>query len=398
MKKITFVGDIMCEEPLLRASKRGNTFDFHNVFEDCKSFFEQSDYVVGNLETICAGETEKYTNSIFSFNTPDEFVVEMAASGINMVTTATNHALDRNKAGLFRTLALLDSLGIEHIGAYKTEDDRKRIFVKEFDEKKVAFLNYTYGTNFYESPFVIEEDEYFILNMLMPQERVSSKKSKGFRSFISKVLYKVVPLKSILRLKKIFGREYTNRYTDKIKPDLLKESYIIRVENDVKEARRLADIVIVCMHIGGQFNEFPGELVEYFNRKISDFGADYLVNTHAHVVQKVDSCGKTFIANCLGNFSISPSSIYVPRELKPDYSIALHLYVGDTDEKVAFSILKVLEDRKHRIRVVPVYELSNKLFGEEYYSLQKDVSFIYNRFLGKKETLVPIQMEYLVEV
>lgn len=400
MKKITFLGDIICEEPLLRASRHGKGYDFHQVFDGCREFFGQSDYVVGNLETPFAGKEAGYTNGLFSFNTPDEFAKAMAASGINMVTTATNHSLDRDKQGLFRTLDVLDQVGLEHIGAYRIADDRNRVFVKDFDGKRVAFLNYTYGTNLNESPFVISDNEYYVLNLLMPQKKVTSKARGGLKGTISKVLYRVIPLKTILMIKKAVGRDYANKYTDKLDNDSLREDFLIRVENDIRHAKDSADIVIACLHIGGQFNECPGEQVDFFIHKFSEFGVDYLINTHAHVVQRIEMAGDTFVANCLGNYSISPSSVYVPHELLPEYSVALHMYIDEPSIKLTFSILKIIEDKRHNITVIPVCKMIENMNvnDKEYSSIRKDVTFIYNRFTGKKEVRVPIQLEYPIEV
>ena len=49
--KITFLGDIMAEPPVLKAAKRKNGYDFRGVFAHTKNLLAQSDYVVGNLET-----------------------------------------------------------------------------------------------------------------------------------------------------------------------------------------------------------------------------------------------------------------------------------------------------------------------------------------------------------
>ena len=397
MKKITFLGDIMCEEPLLRASGKGKEFDFTRVFSGCRGLFARSDFVVGNLETVFAGESAGYTDSLFSFNTPDAFAEAMAEAGIDLVTTATNHALDRDKEGLARTLDLLDRLGIDHIGAYRTPEEREEIYCREFEGRKVSFLNYTYGTNLNESPFVVGEDEYYRLNLLMPQKKVKSRAPRGLRGLVSKAIYRAVPLKRLMQIKKMLGREYANKYTDVLDPDSLRTDFTDRVRADLARAREKSDIVIVCLHIGGQFNAAPGEQVRYFTGLIADAGADYMINTHAHVVQPCERVGSTFTAHCLGNFSISPSSVYVPHELKPEYSIALHLYIGEEKPKLAFSILKIVENRRHEIRVIPVDRLTG-LDEKKKSELQRDVAFIYSRFTGSEQDEIPIRDEYPLEV
>lgn len=393
MKKITFLGDIMCEEPLLSASRRGKGHDFSPVFKDCRDFFAASDFVVGNLETVFAGKEAGYTDSLFSFNTPDSFARAMADSGVDLVTTATNHSLDRDKSGLLRTLNLLDWLGVDHIGAYRNKEERDRIYIRQFEGKKVSFLNYTYGTNLNESPFKLEEEEYYLLNLLMPQKKLPPKKLKGVKGFISRGIYRTVPLKRLLQIKKLIGREYANKYTDVLASDSLREEYLDRARKDVIRARKESDIVIVCLHIGGQFNEMPGEQVKYFTKLFADAGADYMINTHAHVVQPCERIGSTFVAHCLGNFSISPGSVYIPHELKPDYSIALHLCIEKDSVKLTFSVLRIVENKKHGIRVVPVHKLASELDDKGKADLLRDVAFIYRRFTGSSDQ-IEIQDEY----
>ena len=100
--KISFIGDIMCELPLLKASKNKNGYNFDKVFANVTDIFKESDYIVGNLETICAGEELELTKHLFSFNTPESFISSIKKSGIDMVTTATNHSLDRGIEGLIK--------------------------------------------------------------------------------------------------------------------------------------------------------------------------------------------------------------------------------------------------------------------------------------------------------
>ena len=72
--KITVVGDIMCEPPILHAAKKPDgTYDFSPMYEKVKPLFSKSDYVIGNMETVLAGEEAGYTENFFSFNAPDSF-------------------------------------------------------------------------------------------------------------------------------------------------------------------------------------------------------------------------------------------------------------------------------------------------------------------------------------
>src|SRR5699024_1336428 len=136
--KISFTGDIMCEMPLLKASTVSNDkYNFENVFVHMKEVFAESDYVVGNLETICTGAKNKLTDHIYSFNSPVEFAESVKNAGVDLVTTATNHALDRDVKGLLDNIDVLEDIQLENIGTYKDKESSQEIFIKKTDGLKV---------------------------------------------------------------------------------------------------------------------------------------------------------------------------------------------------------------------------------------------------------------------
>ena len=44
--------------------------------------------------------------------------------------------------------------------------------------------------------------------------------------------------------------------------------------------------MIVCSHIGGQFNETPGTYSRFMADFVLEHGADMLIGNHPHVIQK----------------------------------------------------------------------------------------------------------------
>ena len=107
MVKITFLGDIMCEGPLLKAAhKEDGTYDFSECFQGICGLLTEADYVIGNLETPLSGEEAGYTKTedLYSFNTPIEFAEAVKEMGMDLVLTANNHCCDRGIEGLIKTL------------------------------------------------------------------------------------------------------------------------------------------------------------------------------------------------------------------------------------------------------------------------------------------------------
>lgn len=389
MIKISFIGDIMCEKPLQKCYMKHRGDTFNKVFEKTKSLFSESDYVVGNLETVFAGKERGYTDHIYCFNTPDSFAAALAESGIDMVTTATNHSLDRGTEGLFRTINVLKHYGIDFTGTNKSEN-LNRYFIKEINGTRIAFLSYTYGTNTHETNVILSEDERYCLNLIKPQtyrlQKVEGKVSGslGIIGNVKKKLSSFITAENRMRINKLLHRRYNVSRVDVLYQEDKNEIYYDILERDIKSAKENSDIVIVCSHMGGQFNAEPGEFAKYIAQLCVDYGADYVIANHPHVVQKHEIIDGSHVCYCLGNYSISPSSVYLLHDLKPEYSVCYHLYLDDNGKtvKCTFSILKIVETKDGSLTVWPVYDLYKILADNEKNKLISDVQFIQQRFCG----------------
>lgn len=403
--KISFIGDIMCEKPLLKASKDKNgKYDFNKVFKPIINHFRESDYVVGNLETVCAGEEYKYTNHIYNFNTPDEFIEAISNAGIDMVTTANNHCLDRGIEGLKRTHRLLDDYNIEHTGTFDSIEESEEILIKDISGVKVAFLSYTYGTNTKQNGIKLNVDNKHIVNLLQPQTLnfYSNKEVKNIKEIISKYVFKVVTLEQLIKLKKILNKPYNSpRIDDNI--ENIDIEYLDRIRKDIEKAKSQADFVVMCMHSGGQFNKEPGEFSKYMMDFMAENGVDIVVGTHPHIVQKYELINNKMIGiYSLGNFNISPSSVYLLNEYLPDYSIMLHLYLNSHNsslEKATFTILKMVEDKKQYVSVYPIKDLFDNMHTKnEKERVVEDITKIHNLFLGGNSKKIEVLDEYEIKI
>lgn len=402
--KISFIGDIMCEKPLLKAAKKKNgLYDFDDVFINMKSLFKESDYLVGNLETVCAGEEKKYTDHIYNFNSPDSFIEAVAKSGIHMVTTANNHCLDRGISGLKRTISILDKYKLEHIGTYTSPKDREKTFVKDFNGLKVSFLNYTYGTNVNVNGEILNEDEKHCVNLLKSQRHdiesmMKKEADKSFKARLLRGLFKIISVEQWIKLKKVLGLTYNRAYRD---DDIhLDDEYLDTIKRDIKKAKKNSDYVVVCLHSGGQFNREPGKFTKYIMRFLASNGVNLVLGTHPHVVQRHEKIGDMLAVYSIGNFNISPSSVYLIDDNLPDFGLMFHLYLKKQRnevnvEKYSFSILKMHEDPSGYVKTYPVDEYINQLSSEEEkVKLKNNVNEIYNRFTMKNVEEVSIQKEY----
>lgn len=143
---IIFAGDAMQHQKQIDAARSGSDYDYTQCFEDITPWVSEADYAVVNLETPL---DRKNFSGFPCFNAPVQFAKALKDAGFDMMLTANNHTLDKRDAGLKRTIAELDNLGVDHIGTYTDAAARSQAIpmVKDIKGYKVGFLNYTYGTN-----------------------------------------------------------------------------------------------------------------------------------------------------------------------------------------------------------------------------------------------------------
>jgi poly-gamma-glutamate capsule biosynthesis protein CapA/YwtB (metallophosphatase superfamily) len=107
---------------------------------------QDADIAIANLEVTLAGKPYK---GYPEFSSPDELADAIKNAGFNVLVTANNHSMDRSKAGLERTIKVLDEKGIIRTGTFEDEAQRNRDYplIIEKNNIRLAILNYTYGTN-----------------------------------------------------------------------------------------------------------------------------------------------------------------------------------------------------------------------------------------------------------
>lgn len=253
--RLTFTGDIMCHSYQYNEAYDRNTgeYDFMHNFQDMKKYFDKADFVIGNLETVFAG-ADVGISDYPCFNTPDSFADSIDYAGFDLLTTANNHCMDKRMAGALRTLDVLDEHGIDHIGTYRSQEDRNVIYIKEINGMRIAFLSYTYGTNGISVP------ESWLVN-LMDEELIKS---------------------------------------------------------DIERAKELKpDIIVVMPHMGNEYEEYVRDVFKNWAHMMLEAGADIVVASHPHILQPMEtveltkSDGSTrtgFIMYSMGNFISSQTT------------------------------------------------------------------------------------------
>lgn len=396
--KITFLGDIMCEPSVLKAAKqKDGSYDFSGVFSRVKPMLDEADYVVSNLEFPMAGEENGgYTDTYYIFNAPDSYAQATKEAGVDLISTINNHTLDRGPAGMLRTLEVLDKAGLPHTGSFDPKKGRQEAYYFEVGGVKFALVAYTYTTN---KKIPEDHELYPMMNLLRPLSMATytPEVTKKMKTWVDKV-FKGMKEEHKSLIKMCVGLPPTLPRADDYLDEEGIASYVEQFQNDIRKAKEKADFVFFYPHVGGQFNPKPGKFSQYIVKKALEAGADAILASHSHMVQKAEIIDGVPCAWSLGNFSMSPNSTIIAKEMLPGYGLAMHLYFeGARVVKTTFSILKAVEKRGSQLVSWPVDALHETLTEKEQAKLEADVRKVLGwAFDGSYDGPI-IQKEYEVK-
>lgn len=278
---MSVIGDIMCHDSQYKDAyvKDTDSYDFTYVFSDVQKYIQVADIAVGNLETTFAGKDRGYSNYP-NFNTPEQLGYNLKTLGIDVLSTANNHSLDKGYNGLVSTLNFLDDAGIAHTGTYASEEDQDKILIQNVKGITMAFLSFTYGTN----------------GIAIPS-----------------------------------GKDYCINLIDK---DLILEQInLAKAQNP--------DMICVFMHWGDEYKYKPNSTQEDLADFLFENGVDVILGGHPHVLEPMEKRQITledgttkdgFVIYSLGNF------ISGQKDLDTKSSAILNLSITKNGETGKISI------------------------------------------------------------
>lgn len=141
--KITSLGNLIVHDAQLRGAKTGDTFNFDKSFEYISPLLKSSDLSLGIIEGSFSGEN--YSGYPL-FNIPDEFLASCSNAGLDLITFATNHSIDKGIKGFKRGIMKIKENNMLPIGARESINE-KNYTVYELDGHKIGFFAYTFKTD-----------------------------------------------------------------------------------------------------------------------------------------------------------------------------------------------------------------------------------------------------------
>lgn len=400
--RITLLGDLMCQkEQTAAALMRHGKLDYRDGFTSVKGLLAKSDYVIGNLETPITHSLNGLSDQSSRFNTHSSFLDAIQDAGIDFLSIANNHILDRGITGLDETLAELELRKLNHSGAYKTREASEEIFIKEIHGLKVALLSFTYGTNSEYYGLPLDSQETWRVDLLKEQEPRLSQTIRPQQKYLRRFL----PMRLKIALSALSGkqqRRFPGYIGDNVSPSRIgstaDEPYLSRAISKIKRAKECADIVIVLPHIGGQYNPSPGKYSKWIMKRIAAAGADAIIANHPHVPLRCERFDEgCFGTYSLGNFCFNPSDgSVVPGQLA-EYGMVLHLEFSRTTKSVYRAFFQVVKTVVESDGFATVHHLPD-LYAEESDEILREKLMIDNETLvnrfGMGGESVAVENEY----
>jgi poly-gamma-glutamate synthesis protein (capsule biosynthesis protein) len=235
VNRLLFGGDVMLSRYVFRLAQqqRDPAYSFREIARELAS----ADLAFVNLESPFAA-TGPYLESRMVFRANPAMIEGLKHAGIDIVSTANNHARDAGSHGIEFTLQLLDQHGIKAVGTALRPEDVRQGVVLERKGVRFGFLAYT------------------------------------------------------------ADQRNGNHRDDDPRIAMLNESTLAA---DIQALRRRCDVVVVSMHAGWEYWTKPNAAQIRLSRAAIDAGASVVAGHHPHTVQPVEWYKDGVIFYSLGN-------------------------------------------------------------------------------------------------
>lgn len=145
---IRAVGDVMMHEEQLRAAARpGEGYDFSPQYELIADSLSAADYTIANLETTVGLYSDNPYSGYPMFNAPPELLTALREAGVDFVSMANNHILDRYFDGMLYTINNVEAAGLAYGGVNRSKEQKETPNIVEVGGVRLGMLCYAEHTN-----------------------------------------------------------------------------------------------------------------------------------------------------------------------------------------------------------------------------------------------------------
>lgn len=240
------VGDNLYHQSLIDAGvSEDGTWNYDKIYTHITDAIKDADIRMIDQETVFTTDHDN-VSSYPSFATPTEVGDAIIKAGFNVVESANNHIDDFGEEFLTDTLNFWKTNypDVTLIGIHDSQEDADTVKIREVNGIKIAFLDYTYGTN-------------------------------------------------------VGGIEGKDYMIDMIRKD--------KITTMIQKAKQQADCIIFVAHWGTEDETMPNEYEKQWAAYLMEQGVNVIIGGHPHVLQPYgrltdDKGNETVVFYSLGNF------------------------------------------------------------------------------------------------
>jgi hypothetical protein len=160
---LSFLGDILIHKPLYLSVIKGSQH-FNQIWKKTEGLLNKADFSVANLEGPAAIGIDRaghdhgdigfvYDDQVYSgtnlvFNYHPRVLSDLLVSGIDLITSANNHVMDRLSIGIDKTIIAARLAGIPTVGTRKSDEANGEFYkIVTVKNMHIAFIGCTEVTN-----------------------------------------------------------------------------------------------------------------------------------------------------------------------------------------------------------------------------------------------------------
>jgi poly-gamma-glutamate synthesis protein (capsule biosynthesis protein) len=252
------------------------------------------------------------------FGAPAWVLDELTAAGFDLFATATNHCLDYSISGLVHSLEAMEARGLSFAGTGRTLEDARRPCYHTHPHGTVAMIScassFAKGQEAsaqrpdmqgrpglnplrFETVHEVTEPQLGVLREIAGRLGLEAERQQKI-----KMGFAFAPSDPSVFAFNGMNFRSSNRAAVRTTPNAKDVAGIARW---VKDARGLAEIVLVSLHAHEQMpedKEIPAEFIPAFARAMIDAGADLVVGHGPHLLRGLELYKGKPIFYSLGNF------------------------------------------------------------------------------------------------
>jgi len=335
----------------------------YDGYEDICECIKQHDVKFSNLEMTFhnqEGVPAAVSGGTWAMADP-ALLDDIKAMGFNIYNTANNHSCDYSHGGVLATIKNLKERDMIFSGTGKNLQDASRPCWLETGKGRIALISVcsTFDTSAiaggqsgdvagrpglnplrHSVIYHVDKQHYDMVNELEELTKINALKNHSIKNGYSNPFKEgTMPFGSSTFV--LDDRNWTESIPN--------EADMKRIKDEIQEARKQADIVLVSIHaheMKGDDTKVPDMFIETFSRECIDAGANAVIGHGPHELRGIEIYKGGVIFYSLGNFifetetvELQPYDAYVNKNMPVDTKVGSYMDQRSKNGTVGYGVL-----------------------------------------------------------